>query len=153
MLFRSLWVAHGSGDADAEACNGNGHVPVPPEKPSYTLKRVWLTKEQEEGYYDGFSNSAFWPLCHVAYRLPVFEESQWQTYRQVNELFAESVAEEIGSEPALVFVQDFHLALLPRMLKQRCPNTVVALFWHIPWPNPEVFSICPWKLEIGRAHV
>jgi len=143
-----LWVAHGSGDADAEVTDANAHVRVPPNRPAYTLKRVWLTKQQEEGYYYGFSNAALWPLCHIAYRRPVFDESQWQTYREVNELFAASVAEEIGNRSAFVFIQDYHLALLPRLLKQRCPQTIIAHFWHIPWPNPEVFRICPWKAEL-----
>ena len=140
-----LWVAHGSGNADQQTSDARGHVPVPPENPAYTLRRVWLSKEQEEGYYYGFSNSGLWPLCHIAYRRPIFEKSHWDTYREVNELFAQSIAEEIGDQPAFVFVQDYHLALLPRMLKERNPNVIVALFWHIPWPNPEAFRICPWK--------
>ncbi|HSC78069.1 MAG TPA: trehalose-6-phosphate synthase [Candidatus Acidoferrales bacterium] len=143
-----LWVAHGSGDADRRVTDEHGRIRVPPEKPSYTLKRVWLSKEQEEGYYYGFANSALWPLCHIAYRRPVFRQQDWKAYREVNELFAEAVAEEIGNERAFVFVQDYHLALLPRMLKERCPRATVGLFWHIPWPNPEVFRICPWKHEL-----
>jgi trehalose 6-phosphate synthase len=123
-------------------------VGVPPDRPAYRLKRVWLTKEQEEGYYYGFANSALWPLCHVAYRRPLFREDQWRAYRQVNLLFAERVAEEVRDREAFVFLQDYHFALLPRMLRQRCPNAIIAHFWHIPWPNPEVFRICPWKVEI-----
>ena len=143
-----LWVAHGSGNADQQVADTRGHVRVPPENPSYTLKRVWLSKEQEKGYYYGFSNSALWPLCHIAYRRPLFEKSHWDSYHEVNELFAKNVAEEIGDQPAFVFVQDYHLALLPRMLKQRNSKLRVALFWHIPWPNPEAFRICPWKKEL-----
>lgn len=143
-----LWVAHGSGDADAEVTDDRGRVRVPPERPAYTLKRVWLTKEQEEGYYSGFANSALWPLCHIAYRRPLFRQADWERYREVNELFADAVAAEIGREKAFVFVQDYHLALLPRLLKWRCPRATVAQFWHIPWPNPEVFRICPWKAEL-----
>ncbi|MBI2956148.1 MAG: trehalose-6-phosphate synthase [Acidobacteria bacterium] len=143
-----LWVAHGSGDADREVADGRGCLRLPPEKPSYTLKRVWLSKQQEEGYYYGFANSALWPLCHIAYRRPVFRQRDWERYQEVNQLFADAVAEEIGPEPAFVFVQDYHLALLPRLLKERCPRATVALFWHIPWPNPEVFRICPWKTDL-----
>jgi alpha,alpha-trehalose-phosphate synthase [UDP-forming] len=143
-----LWVAHGSGSADREVSDAAGRVRVPPEGPSYTLKRVWLTKAQEENYYYGFANSALWPLCHIAYRRPVFDEAHWRAYQEVNELFAEAVAEEIGNRKAFVFVQDYHLALLPRLLKERVPQAVVAHFWHIPWPNPEVFSVCPWKHEL-----
>src|SRR3989344_8338988 len=143
-----LWVGHGRGDADAHVTDTRNSVRVPPEKPAYTLKRVWLTKEQEAGYYFGFANSALWPLFRSAYRRPLFRQSDWESYREVNELFADAVAEEVGKEKAFVFVQDYHLALLPRLLKQRCPRAAVAHFWHIPWPNPEVFRICPWKSEL-----
>lgn len=143
-----VWVAHGSGDADRDVADEAGRIRVPPEKPTYTLKRVWLTPEQEDGYYYGFANSALWPLCHIAYRRPIFRQSDWERYREVNELFAGALAEEIGPDKALVFVQDYHLALLPRLLKERCPGAVVAHFWHIPWPNPEVFRICPWRIEL-----
>jgi len=145
---RGLWVAHGSGPADRKVTDEHGLVAVPPDQPSYRLKRVWLTREQEENYYYGFANSALWPLCHVAYRMPVFRDEQWECYRQVNALFADRVAEEIGDQRAFIFIQDYHFALLPRMLRELCPNAVIAHFWHIPWPNPEVFRICPWKHEI-----
>lgn len=145
---RGLWVAHGSGPADVEASDSNGFVDVPPDRPAYRLKRVWLSKEQEEGYYSGFANSAVWPLCHIAYRRPVFREQDWETYREVNEIFAERVAQEIGNERAFLFIQDYHFALLPRMLRNRCPRAIIAQFWHIPWPNPEIFRICPWRHEI-----
>jgi alpha,alpha-trehalose-phosphate synthase [UDP-forming] len=145
---RGLWVAHGSGSADSEASDARGFVHVPPDRPTYQLKRMWLSKEQEEGYYYGFANSALWPLCHIAYRRPVFRLEQWETYAEVNRLFAEGVAREVGEKPALIFIQDYHFALLPRMLRALCPQAVLAHFWHIPWPNPEIFRICPWKHEI-----
>ncbi len=145
---RGLWIAHGSGPADSEASDTTGMVHVPPNRPSYLLKRVWLTKEQESGYYYGFANSALWPLCHMAYHRPVFRASDWQAYRDVNRFFAERVAEEIGDDPAFVFIQDYHLALLPRMLRALAPRAILAQFWHIPWPNPETFRICPWREEI-----
>jgi alpha,alpha-trehalose-phosphate synthase [UDP-forming] len=145
---RGLWVAHGSGEADSEASDANGFVEVPPDRPAYHLKRVWLTKQQEEGYYYGFANAAMWPLCHIAYRPPVFRLEQWNAYSEVNRLFAESVAKEIGEKPAFVFVQDYHFALLPALLRAQCPQAILAHFWHIPWPNPEIFRICPWKHQI-----
>jgi alpha,alpha-trehalose-phosphate synthase [UDP-forming] len=149
---RGLWVAHGGGgSADVAASDARGFVNVPPDEPSYRLKRLWLSEEQEENYYYGFANSALWPLCHVAYRTPVFREEHWRAYQEVNEKFAESIAEEVGGEQAFVFIQDYHFALLPRMLRQRCPRAVIAHFWHIPWPNPEVFRICPWKQDILRG--
>jgi len=145
---RGLWVAHGSGSADAAVTNEHGVVAVPPDRPNYHLKRVWLSKHLEDAYYYGFANSALWPLCHVAYRRPVFRQEHWEAYREVNRIFADRVAREIQSDAAFVFVQDYHFALLPQILRARCPRAVIAQFWHIPWPNPEVFRICPWKEEI-----
>jgi alpha,alpha-trehalose-phosphate synthase [UDP-forming] len=143
-----VWVAHGSGDADRVASDELGRVRVPPDDPSYTLRRVWLSREEEEGYYYGFANSALWPLCHAAYTRPRFESEHWDAYRRVNRKFAAAVLQEIEDEQAIVFVQDYHFALLPRLLRQARPDLIVVQFWHIPWPNPEVFRVCPWKEEI-----
>ncbi len=143
-----MWVAHGSGDADQETVDSSDKVMVPPGNPSYSLRRVWLSKEQQEGYYDGFANEALWPLCHIAYVRPVFDEQHWLMYKAVNEIFADAVCSEIGDKEAIVFIQDYHMALLPRLIKERAPQVVTAQFWHIPWPNPEVFSICPWQEEV-----
>ncbi len=145
------WVAHGSGDADRDVVDANMRVRVPAEDPQYWLRRVWLSHDDVEGYYHGFANESLWPLCHVAYTRPIFSESNWNTYRSVNSQFADSVLAEIGGNRAFVFVQDYHLALLPRMLKERNPNLIVGQFWHIPWPNPEAFRICPWQEEIVRG--
>lgn len=142
------WVAHGSGDADRQAADERGRVPVPPEHPSYTLRRVWLSKEEEQGYYYGFANETLWPLCHAAYMRPSFNPGDWEQYRHVNQKFADAVLDEVAGEPAVVFVQDYHFALLPRLLKNVRPDLVVIQFWHIPWPNREVFRICPWQEEI-----
>jgi len=142
------WVAHGSGDADREVVDKDNKVSIPPEDPRYSLKRVWLSKEEEEGYYFGFSNEALWPLCHIVYTRPVFEESDWKTYKKVNEIFAQSVLEEVGDRKAFVFIQDYHLALLSWLIKKRNPKIITAQFWHIPWPNREVFRLCPWQEEI-----
>jgi trehalose 6-phosphate synthase len=143
-----VWVGHGSGDADRIVSDEQGRVAVPPEDPSYTLRRVWLSREEEEGYYYGFSNTALWPLCHAAYTRPRFEAEHWEAYRLVNRKFAEAVLEEVNGEPAVVFVQDYHFALLPSMLRQARPDLTIAHFWHIPWPNPEIFRVCPCKEEI-----
>jgi len=121
---------------------------VPPDDPSYTLRRVWLTKNQEDRYYYGLSNEGLWPLCHVAFVRPVFNPEDWEVYREVNALFAQAVLEEVDSRPTFVFIQDYHFALLPRMLKQANPNLVVAQFWHIPWPNHEMIRTFPWKEEL-----
>ena len=142
------WIAHGSGSADRQVVDDRGCVAVPPDRPSYTLRRVWLTQEEEDGYYYGLSNNALWPLCHIAYARPEFDERDWQQYKRVNQRFADTVIDEIGDQRAIVFVQDYHFALLPRMVKQARPEAIVCQFWHIPWPNSEAFRICPWGEEI-----
>jgi trehalose 6-phosphate synthase len=142
------WVAHGSGSADTRTVDERGRVEVPPKEPRYTLRRVWLTKEEEAGYYYGFANEALWPLCHVVYHRPRFREADFRCYQAVNQKFADAVLDEVGSSPAFIFIQDYHLALLPRILKEHRPDLYIAHFWHIPWPNPEVFRICPWRREL-----
>jgi trehalose 6-phosphate synthase len=142
------WVAHGSGDADRVASGPGDHVAVPPGAPQYRLRRVWLDRETEERYYYGLANEGLWPLCHIAFQRPRFRLKDWEAYRRANETFAEVVLEEAAGGPALVFIQDSHLALLPRMLKERNPALTVAQFWHIPWPNREVFRAFPWGEEL-----
>jgi trehalose 6-phosphate synthase len=143
------WVAQGSGNADAETVDSHDRLQVPPDDPRYTLRRVWLTAEEEEGYYYGFSNEGLWPLCHMAHTRPIFRASDWEYYNKVNARFADALAEEMATEKhPVVLIQDYHFALLPRMIKDRIPHARVAIFWHIPWPNPEAFSICPWQQEL-----
>lgn len=143
-----VWVAHGSGSADRQVVDMFDRVRVPPGDPTYTLRRVWLTPEEEEGYYYGFSNEGLWPLCHLAYVRPAFREADWQMYRAVNQKFADAVARECHGSKPLVLIQDYHFALLPQLLRQRLKNATIALFWHIPWPNAETFGVCPWKHEV-----
>jgi trehalose 6-phosphate synthase len=144
-----LWIASGSGDADRETVDKNDKVQVPPYEHKYTLRRVWLTKEQEDHYYYGFSNEGLWPLCHIAHTRPVFRKEDWEYYQEVNELYANAVVEEIkNQEDPFILVQDYHFALLPKLIKDRRPDAKVAIFWHIPWPNPESFGICPWQKEL-----
>lgn len=145
---RGIWVAQASGEADRKVVDAEGKVKVPPEEPLYTLKRVWLTKEEDEGYYYGFSNEAIWPLCHMAFIRPIFRESDWDYYRKVNEKFAKAVLEEIKGRKAFVWIQDYHLALLPKYLKEAQSNIITAHFWHIPWPGPDTFRIAPHRQEI-----
>jgi trehalose 6-phosphate synthase len=143
------WVAHGSGDADTETVDANDRLLVPPDDPHYTLRRVWLSKEEEEGYYYGFANEGLWPLCHIAHTRPLFRASDWNHYQEVNAKFAKALLEEMeGVSNPVVLVQDYHFALLPRMIKERRPDARLAIFWHIPWPNPEAFGICPWQKEL-----
>jgi trehalose 6-phosphate synthase len=142
------WIAHGGGSADREAVDANDRVALPPGKHEYLLRRLWLTKEEEEGYYYGFANEGLWPLCHVAHVRPVFRESDWQHYRAVNQRFADAVVQEARSDDPVVLVQDYHFALLPAMVREKLPRATILTFWHIPWPNPESFGICPWRREI-----
>ncbi|MEO8310088.1 MAG: trehalose-6-phosphate synthase [Caldimonas sp.] len=142
------WIAHGSGGADRDVVDAHDHVGVPPGKNQYSLRRIWLTKEEEQGYYYGFANEGMWPLCHVAHVRPVFRESDWQQYRIVNQRFADAVVAEARTEDPVVLVQDYHFALVPAMIRAKLPRATILTFWHIPWPNPESFGICPWRREI-----
>ncbi|WP_207513931.1 alpha,alpha-trehalose-phosphate synthase (UDP-forming) [Longitalea luteola] len=144
-----LWIASGSGDADRETVDKYDKVSVPPYENKYTLRRVWLTKEQEDHFYYGFSNEGLWPLCHIAHTRPVFRKVDWDYYTEVNQLYAKAVLEEIkNEEEPFILVQDYHFALLPAFIKKERPDAKVAIFWHIPWPNPESFGICPWQKEL-----
>lgn len=142
------WVAHGSTLADRKVVDQNNRVGVPGEKPEYYLRRVWLTRQEEAGYYYGLSNNALWPLCHIAYTRPIFNRSDWELYKAVNMKFCEAVIQEAEGQKAVVLIQDYHLALLPRMLKNRRPDLTIAQFWHIPWPNREAYRIFPWGEEL-----
>ncbi len=143
------WVAQGTGDADRETADELGRLRVPPEHPQYRLRRVWLSKEEEEGFYFGFANEGLWPLCHIAHTRPIFRTGDWEHYRSVNRKFTAVLLDEMrGEKQPVVFAQDYHFALLPRMIKERRPDARIAIFWHIPWPNPEAFGICPWQREL-----
>lgn len=143
------WVAQASGNADREVVDQHDRVAVPPDEPRYNLRRLWISKEEEEGFYYGFANEGLWPLCHIVHARPIFRENDWRHYQTVNQRFAETVLDEIGeTKEPYILIQDYHFALLPRMIKDRRPDAKVAIFWHIPWPNPEAFRICPWEHEI-----
>jgi len=144
-----LWVAWGNGDADRKASDPQGKIAVPPDNPTYTLKRVWLSKQEEIGYYYGFSNEAVWPLCHTAFNRPIFRKEDWDSYVRVNEKFADAIAAELKDRKGFVWIQDYHLCLLAKLLKEKLPGQVItAHFWHIPWPAHETFRICPQKQEL-----
>ena len=142
------WIAHGSGSADREVVDRNDRGAVPPDNPAYSIRRVWLTSEEEAGYYYGFANEGLWPLCHIAHVRPTFRTSDWEHYVAVNHKFAQAVVAEAKTSNPIVMVQDYHFALLPRMIHGLLPEATVITFWHIPWPNPEAFAICPWRKEV-----
>jgi trehalose 6-phosphate synthase len=143
-----VWIAHGNGSADRDVVDVRGHVRVPPDNPSFDIRRVWMSAEEEEGYYYGFANEGIWPLCHLAHVRPVFRSSDWQQYKEVNERFALAVLEEAKTDNPVVLIQDFHLALVPKIVRDHLPHATLITFWHIPWPNPERYAICPWYREI-----
>ena len=145
------WIAHGSGTADRESVDRQDRVRVPPEHPDYTLRRIWLSREEEQGYYYGFANEGLWPLCHIAHVRPIFRSSDWERYVAINQRFADAVVKEADSDDPVVLVQDYHFALLPAMIRQALPKATIITFWHIPWPNPESFGICPWREELLRG--
>jgi trehalose-6-phosphate synthase len=144
-----VWVAHGSGDADRETSDSRGRLGVPVDDPRYTLRRVWLSKEEELGYYSGFANEGLWPLCHIVHTRPIFRPDDWAYYLEVNQKFADTVLDQIkDAEAPLVLIQDYHFAPLSALIKAERPDARVAIFWHIPWPNFEAFGICPWQREL-----
>jgi trehalose 6-phosphate synthase len=142
------WIAHGSGDADREVVDSNDRVAVPPEQTAYHIRRIWLTAEEEQGYYFGFANEGLWPLCHIAHVRPAFRTGDWRAYVAVNQRFAQAVVDESRDASPIVLVQDYHCALVPRMIREQLPDATIITFWHIPWPNPESFAICPWRAEL-----
>jgi trehalose 6-phosphate synthase len=143
-----VWVAHGSGTADREASDGNGRVRVPPGEESYTIRRIWLTPEEERGYYYSFANEGLWPLCHIAHARPSFRREDFEHYQRVNRRFADAVCLEVDREDPIILVQDYHFALAPRLIRERLPRATILTFWHVPWPNAERFGICPFREEL-----
>jgi trehalose 6-phosphate synthase len=143
-----VWVAHGGGTGDRAVVDSRDHVGVPPEDPSYVLRRIWLSEEEERGYYYGFANEGLWPLCHVAHARPIFRTEDWEYYQTVNRRFANAVCEEVDTDNPVILLQDYHFALAARMLRERLPRATIITFWHIPWPNAEQLSICPWRREL-----
>ena len=143
-----VWIAHGSGNADRDVVDANDRIMVPPDSPSYPLRRLWLTREEASRYYEGFANEGLWPLCHEAHVRPVFRAPDWDAYQRVNERFAAVIEQELPDPSAPVFIQDYHLALVAPALRARCPGARTALFWHIPWPHPDRLRICPWRREL-----
>lgn len=144
-------MAAGTGDADRDVVDKHNKIRVPPESPHYTLKRIWLSKEEESGFYYGYANQALWPLSYITYEKPIFNASDWEYYKRVNKRFAQDILEEITDEKCFICLQDYHLTLAAKYIKEEKTDAVISLFWHIPWPNPEVFRICPQKKEILKG--
>lgn len=141
---RGVWVAHGSGTADRIVVDRWDGVMIPADNPAYRLRRVWLDETEQAGYYYGFANDGLWPLCHRVHVRPEFRSADFDMYWTINARFADAVCDEAQDDPAVVFVQDYHFALAPLMIRERLPFGTIAGFWHIPWPNVERLEICPW---------
>lgn len=145
------WIAHGAGNADRDVVDAHDRVRIPPDAPAYTLRRIWLTPEEEQRYYNGFANEGLWPLCHIVHVRPVFRSEDWDAYRDVNARFAEAIAAELPDPSSPVFIQDYHLAMVAWELRKRIPHARTALFWHIPWPYTDRLRMCPWRQDIMRG--
>lgn len=143
-----LMVAVADGNADADVIDSEGRVKVPPGKEEYTLKRIFLSKQEMDQFYYGFANQTLWPLCHNVFIKPIFRRSWWEAYVKINQRFADAILAEIKDQDAFVWVNDYHLALVPSMLREKRPSISIGIFWHIPWPTPEIFRICPWRHQI-----
>jgi len=143
-----VWIAHGAGSADRDVVDRHDRVLVPPGEGSYAIRRIWLSEEEERGYYYGFSNEGLWPLCHLVYTRPAFRAADFAQYQLVNARFADAVCAEVEGADPIVLVQDYHFALLPKLLRQRLPRATIISFWHIPWPNAEQLGVCPWRREL-----
>ena len=143
-----VWIAHGSGSADREVVDERSHVRVPPDNPAYEIRRIWMSSEEEDGYYNGFANEGLWPLCHLAHVRPIFRSSDWQFYKEINQRFATAIIEEAETDNPVVLIQDYHLALVPKLVRDKLQHATIITFWHIPWPNPELYAICPWHRDI-----
>jgi trehalose 6-phosphate synthase len=146
-----VWIAHGAGDADRAVADAADSVLVPPDNPSYRLRRLWLDEREVAGYYNGFSNEGLWPLCHLVDVRPKFRQDDWAAYQAVNARFASAIHAELPTSDTPIFVQDYHLALVAPHLRGLRPAARSALFWHIPWPYPDRLRICPWRREILRG--
>ncbi len=145
-----VWIAYADGTADRAVTDAAGKVAVPPDSPAYSLRRLWLDTTTYNAYYAGFANEGLWPLCHLVDVRPQFRSDDWAAYQEVNARFAEAIDQELGAAHAEtpVFIQDYHLALVAARLRERRASVRTALFWHIPWPYPDRFRICPWRREL-----
>ncbi len=143
------WVAWASGDADRVVADDAGRVMVPPGDPSYTLRRVWLSESDVEGFYLGFANSALWPLCHLFVSKVDIRRSDWESYERANGMFAKAVVQEIQrvGSASMVWVHDYHFALAPLLIRQHARDALIHQFWHIPFPPPDVFGILPTAVQ------
>lgn len=147
------WIAWGNLPGGARSRGGNGdgresRVLVPPEEPAYEMHRVWLSENEVRNYYHGYANESLWPLCHNLLEHVRFRDRFWKAYVDVNRKFARAVLDETAGSRALIWLQDYHLALAAEAIRQENREARLAQFWHIPWPAPEIFRVCPNHREL-----
>ncbi len=142
------WIAHGAGSADRETVDPHDTIPVPPDRPSYRLRRLWIDQAEFSAYYGGFANEGLWPLCHLVDVRPQFRSEDWAAYQRVNAQFARAIDRTLADAETPVFIQDYHLALVAPALRRLRPGVRTALFWHIPWPHPDRLLVCPWRRDL-----
>lgn len=140
------WIAWGDGDADEAVADRHGIVEVPPDSPKYSLQHVYLDEEIVRDYYNGYANQTLWPLFHSVLGSIQIDRTYWDQYRTANEEFASTAVRHISND-SIVWVQDYHLALAPKMLRNEV-DPFLMHFWHIPWPSAEIFQICPHHQEL-----
>ncbi len=140
-----IWVAWGSGSADAETSDSDGRVMVPPDDPAYSLRRVFLDEEEVDGYYLGFSNAALWPLCHMLVQHFEYRDEYWDRYCAVNEKFARAVAAEVerAEKQTVVWIQDYHFGLAAELIRSLSNPILIHQFWHIPFPPSDILRLLP----------
>lgn len=140
---KGVWVAWGRGQADFEVVDENSKVIVP-DKDGYELKRIKLSKKDIAGFYHGFSNEILWPICHSFIEKANFKREYWDVYERINQRYAEAALEEANADD-YIWIHDYHLALVPELIRQKNKKTRLAFFWHIPWPAWESFRTIPWR--------
>ena len=145
-----MWIAQSSNAKDKDKNEDENIVlKVPPDNPKYTLKRVWLTEQEEIGYNKGYSVEGLYPLCLNTHTRPMFREEDWIEYKKVNAKFAKAVLSEIKNiQRPIIIVNEYYFTLLPKLIKRIRPDARIGIFWHTPWPSAEAFSICPQRKEI-----
>ncbi|MCG8403126.1 MAG: trehalose-6-phosphate synthase [Firmicutes bacterium] len=142
------WVGWG-GRVAGESRVG-GRVAVPLDRPEYTVREMVFSRQEYQRYYHGFANDCLWPLFHCFLEKAVFDHDYWQSYVRVNCKFAEAAAAEADGD-ALIWVHDYHLTLVPGMLRDMGYRGQIAFFCHIPFPPLEIFSALPWGEDILRG--
>lgn len=145
---KATYIARARTEEDKIPVDKKGRITIKGNEGEYTLKRIFLSQKETDDYYFGFSNQTLWPLCHVAFEKPEFQQEWYEGYKEVNQKFAKAIREELdGKTKTFVWIHDYQLALVPLFLGHQ-KNVITSMFWHIPWPTWELFRILPVKKDI-----